>query len=100
MAPQYMEQQGPTIFDTWNQKLLQLGIPRWNVGSHVVEPLMTVMMLLVLLFFGIQGVLFLGLLYFVVKMSQRSTQQAPNNDDPRRPGRYSQGFGSGHRLGR
>nr|CAB3244478.1 uncharacterized protein C10orf35 homolog [Phallusia mammillata] len=30
---------GPTMFDTWNQKLLELGIPRWNVGTHVVEPL-------------------------------------------------------------
>ena len=88
--------QAPTLFEVWNQKLLQLGIPQWNIGNHVVEPLMSVMMLVVLLFFGIQGLLFLGLLYFVVKMSQRSTQQSQNHLGRSRP--FSQT--GGHRLGR
>nr|CAB3244469.1 uncharacterized protein C10orf35 homolog [Phallusia mammillata] len=85
------------MFDTWNQKLLELGIPRWNVGTHVVEPLMTVMFLVVLLFFGLQGLLLLGFLYFVVKMSQRNTNTGPRR--PRGPARPV-GAGSGRRLGR
>ncbi|CAK8671219.1 unnamed protein product [Clavelina lepadiformis] len=93
-------QGGPTIFDTWNQKLLQVGIPRWNIGSHTVEPIMTVAALLVLIFVGLPGLLFLGLLYFVVKSSQQRTDNAPprSRGPSGGPGRGQ--TGGGRRLGR
>ena len=90
--------QGPTVFDTWNQKLLELGIPRWNIGNHVVEPIMTVLVLLTLVFLGFQGLIFLGILYFVVKLSQRSATQPSNRSaGHNRPPSNTMG---GHRLGR
>nr|XP_002129267.1 uncharacterized protein FAM241B-like [Ciona intestinalis] len=88
--------QGRTVFDTWNEKLLQLGIPRWNIGSHVVEPIMTTAMVVVLLMFGLPGVLFLGLLYFVVTISQQRPQAAASTRRPP-PSGFS---GGGRRLGR
>lgn len=92
--------QGQTVFDTWNQKLLEMGVPRWNIGNHVVEPIMTILALVTLLFMGLQGLLFLGILYFVVKFSQRSSQE--NSRQGRRSNRNGRSSTSsgGHRLGR
>ena len=97
----------PSMFDEWNQKLLQLGIPRWNIGDHVVEPLQTACAVFVLLFFGLQGLLLMGLLYFVVKMSQQTrgrrgtnpSSSTNSNNSNRRPG-DAPGPGTGRRLGR
>ena len=98
VAQEYDER--PTIFQTWNQKLLELGIPRWSIGNHVVEPLVTVMALFVLLLAGFQGLLFLGILYFVVQMSQRRRAQDPPHDRGNRGRSFGEfGGGGGHRLG-
>lgn len=66
-----------SIFEIINQKLLDLGIPRWNFGEHVVEPIVIVGFLIAMLFFGLRGLLFGGLLYAVVKMSQGTGQNQP-----------------------
>lgn len=89
--------EGPTLFDTWNQKLVQIGIPRWNIGSHTVEPLMTVMFLGVLLIFGLPGLMFLGLLYVVITVSNRANHRHPGapihgqTAQPSRPGNAQPG---------
>ncbi|XP_002738922.1 protein FAM241B-like [Saccoglossus kowalevskii] len=61
-----------SIIDVGNQKLLDAGFPRWNLGPYVVEPIATVGMLLAMMFFGLQGLLFAGLLFFAVKWSQQT----------------------------
>ena len=60
-----------SIFDGLNQRLLDVGLPRWNLGEHVIEPIVTVGFLLAFLLMGFRGVLFAGLLFAVNKMSQR-----------------------------
>lgn len=65
--------EGPTLFDTWNAKLVQAGIPRWIVGSVTVEPLMTIIFLVIMLFFGLPGLMFLMLLYAVIYFSNNFT---------------------------
>lgn len=65
-----------SIFEIINQKLLDLGIPRWNFGEHV-EPIVILGFLIAMLFFGLRGLLFGGLLYAVVKMSQGTGQNQP-----------------------
>ncbi|XP_070544323.1 protein FAM241B-like [Ptychodera flava] len=69
------QMQQVSIFDNLNQRLLDAGVPRWNLGSYVVEPIASVGMLLALLFFGLQGLLFAGLIFFVVKWSQQNQGQ-------------------------
>ena len=59
-----------SVFDTLNQKLLDAGIPRWNLGSYVIEPIVTIGFLLALLIFGLPGIIFGGLLFAVSKWSQ------------------------------
>ena len=52
-----------SIFETLNQRLLGLGIPRFNIGSYNIEPIVTVGFLLAMLLFGLPGLLFAGLLF-------------------------------------
>ena len=58
-----------SIFEGLNQKLLGLGIPRWNVGSYVVEPIVSVGFLAAFLLMGFRGLLFAALLFLVVQVS-------------------------------
>lgn len=62
-------QAGPSVFDSLNQRLLAAGLPSWNAGPYVVEPIVSVGFLLALLFMGIQGFIFAVILFFVVKYS-------------------------------
>ncbi|KAL5019332.1 hypothetical protein ScPMuIL_005054 [Solemya velum] len=99
------------MFDVLNQRLLNYGIPRWNAGPYVVEPIVSVGFVLAGLFMGLKGILFGGLLFFVTKWSQSGggfsslfggggggggnrRQQGPGSSGGRSPS------GSGHRLGR
>lgn len=59
-----------SIFSVLNQRLLEMGLPRWHLGGTVVEPIMSVGLVIILLLFGLPGVLFLGLLFIVSKLSQ------------------------------
>ncbi|XP_003723625.2 uncharacterized protein FAM241B [Strongylocentrotus purpuratus] len=61
--------EGISIFQVLNQKLLDLGIPRWSFGTTVIEPIVTVGFLAALLLLGVKG-LFLGaVLFAAVKFS-------------------------------
>ena len=56
-------QQSP--FQGINEKLAGMGIPRWNIGQNVVEPLFSVIFVLALIFYGVRGLLMAGLLWFM-----------------------------------
>jgi len=47
-----------------------MGIPTFNIGPYPVEPIASVGFLLSLIFFGLGGLFFSGLLFFIVKYSQ------------------------------
>lgn len=66
-----------SIFEVMNQKLLSLGVPRWNFGEHVIEPIVLVGFLLAMLLFGLRGLIMGVLLFAVVKMSQGNRQNQP-----------------------
>ena len=90
----YQQPQGQgqvSVFTLINQKLLDLGIPRFNVGPYVVEPVALVGMILAFMLFGLPGILFGGVLFLIV-MSSQSTATRGNN----RPTTMG---GGGHRLG-
>ncbi|PVD39352.1 hypothetical protein C0Q70_01982 [Pomacea canaliculata] len=104
-----------SVFEVLNQKLLAFGIPRFTFGQFVFEPIVSVGFLLAGLLFGISGLLFAGLLYFVVRWSQTGGgfsglggQQhgAPPGNDGNPPGAGRRGGGTfgggseGYRLGR
>lgn len=105
-----------SVFEVLNQKLLAFGIPRFTFGQFVFEPIVSVGFLLAGLLFGISGLLFAGLLYFVVRWSQTGGgfsrlggQQhgAPPGNDGNPPGAGRRGGGGtfgggseGYRLGR
>jgi len=109
-----------SIFQSLNQKLLNMGIPPFRIGEIVIEPIVTVGLLFALFMFGIQGLIFGAVLFAV---SQWSSNGAPdfvtrllggggggannpgstggNNARPnnRRPQGGGGGGGGGHRLG-
>ncbi|XP_054839966.1 protein FAM241B [Eublepharis macularius] len=58
-------------FSDLNQQLINMGFPTWNLGNHVVQPLMSILLLFLLLMFGIRGLLLVGLIYIVSHLSQR-----------------------------
>ncbi|XP_069123723.1 LOW QUALITY PROTEIN: protein FAM241B-like [Argopecten irradians] len=97
-GPQQYGQQ-VSIFEIANQKLLGLGIPSWNLGQYTVQPIVTVGCLIALMIFGLPGIIFAAVLFFVVNWSQQSS--GPQNV-PRGPGQprgNNWGGGGGHRLG-
>ncbi|XP_076454833.1 protein FAM241B-like [Babylonia areolata] len=59
-----------SVFETLNQKLLGLGIPRFNIGQFTIEPIVSLGFLLAGVFLGLPGLIFAGLLFVVSKMSQ------------------------------
>ncbi|XP_074648458.1 protein FAM241B-like [Tubulanus polymorphus] len=93
-----------SVFDTLNQKLLDVGIPRFNVRQYTVEPIVTTGFVLAGLIMGVRGLLFCGLLFAVSKLSQgrnggqqgQRGGQLPSRGRPPTGG----GGGGGQRLGR
>ena len=61
---------GLGVFSELNTRLLNAGFPRWNVGQNVVEPVASVALILALIFFGLRGVLLVGLVWFLIRQSQ------------------------------
>ena len=57
-----------SVFEGLNQRLLGLGIPRWNAGSYVVEPIVTVGFLLAFLLMGARGLLFAAILFLIAQV--------------------------------
>lgn len=64
-------QQGGSIFDQLNNRLISAGFPRWNLGQNVVEPIVSVALILALVLFGIQGVLLVGVAWFIMQQSRQ-----------------------------
>jgi len=58
-----------SAFDAVNQRLIGYGVPRFNVGSHTVEPIVLVGFILAGLMLGLPGLVLACLLFFVVKVS-------------------------------
>ncbi|XP_060097154.1 protein FAM241B [Heteronotia binoei] len=58
-------------FADLNHQLVNMGFPTWNLGNHVVQPLMSILLLFLLLMFGIRGLLLVGLIYVVSHLTQR-----------------------------
>ena len=86
-----------SVFDSLNQKLLDAGVPRFNLGSWTVEPIVLLGFVLGFIFLGLKFVLFAGLLFAIVKYSQSgvptggrvNSRQRDSQDpqDPQGPGR-------------
>ncbi|XP_078387029.1 uncharacterized protein FAM241A [Cetorhinus maximus] len=55
--------QGHSLFTDMNQRLINMGFPRWNLGNQVIEPIMSVFLILLLMMFGMRGLLLIGGLY-------------------------------------
>ncbi|ELU01657.1 hypothetical protein CAPTEDRAFT_223205 [Capitella teleta] len=88
---QQYQQQGQgqvSMFDAMNQRLADAGVPRWHLGPYAVEPIASAGFLLALVLIGFRGLLFAGLLFFVVKYS---SGQASPGAVLRRPGQAFQG---------
>ena len=64
-------QQGGSIFDQLNNRLLAAGVPRWNLGQNIVEPIVSVALILALVLFGFQGILLVGVLWFIMQQSRQ-----------------------------
>lgn len=60
---------GGSIIDQFNNRLIAAGFPRWNLGQNVVEPIVSVMLILALVFFGLKGVLMVGVVWFLLNQA-------------------------------
>ncbi|XP_029464925.1 uncharacterized protein FAM241B [Rhinatrema bivittatum] len=63
--------EGRSPFWELNQQLVNLGFPRWSLGNRVVEPVMSILLLLLIMMLGVRGLLLVGLIYVVSHLSQR-----------------------------
>ena len=108
---QQQQQYGPgggqqfSVFDGLNQRLIGYGFPRFNIGQHTVEPIVSVGFILAGLLLGLPGLLLAAFLFFVSKMSSGGGlasflggggQGQGHSQGPSAP-RSTQG--GGHRLG-
>ncbi|XP_072280979.1 protein FAM241B [Pyxicephalus adspersus] len=64
-------QDGRSPFTDFNQQLVNMGFPRWNLGNQVVEPVMSILILFLVLMMGVRGLLLIGFIYVVSHLSQR-----------------------------
>ncbi|XP_069741705.1 protein FAM241B-like [Narcine bancroftii] len=63
--------QGHSLFSDMNQRLINMGFPRWNLGNQVIEPIMSVLLVLMLVLFGVRGLVLIGGLYLFSQFAQR-----------------------------
>lgn len=64
-------QERGSIFDQLNNRLISAGFPRWSLGQNVVEPIVSVALILALVLFGVQGVLLVGVAWFIMQQSRQ-----------------------------
>jgi len=90
-----------SVFDGLNTRLSGYGVPRFNIGSHTVEPIVLVGFILAGLLLGLPGLLLAAILFFVSKISTSPNGinsffggQGQTGSGPRPP------QGGGQRLGR
>uniref|UniRef100_UPI00398E9C01 uncharacterized protein FAM241A n=1 Tax=Pristiophorus japonicus TaxID=55135 RepID=UPI00398E9C01 len=62
---------GRSLFTDLNQRLINMGFPRWNLGNQVIEPIMSVVLILLLMVGGMRGLLLIGALYLFSQFSHR-----------------------------
>ncbi len=48
-----------------NDRLSEMGLRPWNVGEYVVEPIFTVALVLALVFYGIKGMMVVGIVWYL-----------------------------------
>lgn len=102
-----------SVFDGLNQRLIGYGFPRFNIGQHTIEPIVSVGFILAGLLLGLPGLLLAAVLFFVSKMSTQGGglaaffggqgQQGVAGSRPsgsRSAGSGSSSQGGGYRLGR
>lgn len=89
--------QSVSVFTVANQKLLGFGLPRFNVGPYVVEPIVLVAFVLAGVLMGLPGLIFAALLFFVSQWSGIGGGEG-GGEAGQRMGGGNQG-GGGHRLG-
>jgi hypothetical protein len=58
-----------SILDQLNNKLISAGFPRWNLGQNVVEPIVSIVLILALVMFGLKGILIVGFIWFMLKQT-------------------------------
>lgn len=89
---------GPTanVFDSFNDRLIANGLPRWNLGSYVVEPIVSIGFLAALLLIGVYGLIFALGLFFISKWSGGNSSN-PSNYTPWTPSSNRDNFGGGGR---
>jgi len=99
-----------SVFGTLNQRLEAAGVPTWHIGTYSVQPIVSLGFLLSFLLAGFRGLLFSGVLFFVVKYSQfganenrgRNVAAGSNSSRPSPPSAPPSGNwprGGGYRLG-
>eukprot|EP00794_Sanderia_malayensis_P012299 gene12299-13567_t len=64
-AAQHPGQRVGSPFQGINNKLMEMGLQPWNVGAYVIEPIFTVAFLLALVFYGIKGLIIVGVVWFL-----------------------------------
>ena len=98
-----------SVFGSLNQRLEAAGVPTWYIGTYSVQPIVSLGFLLSFLLAGFRGLLFSGVLFFVVKYSQfgtnenqgRNTVTGSNSNRPSPPSASPGNWprGGGYRLG-
>ncbi|XP_043535158.1 protein FAM241B-like isoform X2 [Chiloscyllium plagiosum] len=73
--------QGHSLFANLNQRLINMGFPRWNLGNQVIEPLISVLLILLLMMFGMRGLLLIDLQCTQLLPGTRSIQRINNSED-------------------
>merc|ERR1712142_1075025 len=90
---------GPTanIFDSFNDRLVANGFPRWNISSYVVEPIVSIGFIAALLLIGVHGLIFALGLFFIVKWGGvgNNSNNSHNNATSWTPGSNRDKFGNG-----
>jgi len=78
-----------SLFGTLNQRLQAAGVPTWHIGTYSVQPIVSLGFLLSFLLAGFRGLLFSGVLFFVVKYSQFGVNENQGRNTPASAGSNS-----------
>ncbi|KAI3378062.1 hypothetical protein SNEBB_007165 [Seison nebaliae] len=100
------------IFDTWNQKLTDYGVPTFTLPNNwKIRPIVSVSSLLSTVMFGYRGLMMSIILYVIVQVSKNGAdnttggQQGSSSFQPNLPGRTDRMYqfksftGKGQKLG-
>ena len=63
---------GQSPFDGINQRLSEFGFRPWNIGGNVVEPIVTVALILALMFYGFRGVIVVAIVWYLFGRSRQA----------------------------